>query len=141
MRKRIRARVLAIVMATTSVFVLSGCTGSEVAECEQILEETVLTVKGVDSAEFTCKRNLGNSSEIGTIIFSVSTQQESTPIIEEIYRALAAEGRINDAWRPFITFAAAGGGVEFNDDALGFNGTPVIGDVRDRYDIHPPGTN
>lgn len=73
---------------------------------------------------------------------SVETQEQATLVIEEIYKAFAFESALDDAWIPGTQFLADEGGASFDDLDLGFNGgTPPVGDMRDRYDIHPPGAD
>jgi hypothetical protein len=141
MRKSTGNAFAVVLVVAASGVVLGGCTGGGVADCEQLLEGTALSVEGVDSADFTCRRDFGDSGQRGAITLAVDTQREATPVIEDVYRAFASEPDIGSAWTVYITFTAVAGGSEFNDEALDFNGDPTMRDIRERYDIHPAGAD
>lgn len=140
MRRCIGKGITVTLVLAASVVAMSGCVGDDVAGCKQLLEDTALSVQGVDSADFTCRRDFGDSGQRGTITLAVDAQQEATPVIEDVYREFASEADIGNAWTVYINFSSPDGENEFDDDALGFNGDPNMRDIRDRYDIHPPGT-
>lgn len=138
MRNSARRTVASILATAASVVALTGCTGDpdEIAACEELLERTALSVEGVDTAEFTCRRDFGNPGEGGTVTLAVDTQRKATPVIEEVYRAFAREPDIDSASIVYFDFTSKSG-KEFNDESLGFNGDPYMDQIRDRYDIHP----
>ena len=108
-------------------------------ECEELLENTAWSVKDVDTADFTCRRDFGDSGQRGTIALAVDTQGEATPVIEDVYPRVCERADIGTAWTVYITFTSASGGNEFDDEALDFNGDPNMRDIRELYDIYPPG--
>lgn len=140
MRSRIQRAVTSLLAIAVSGVVLVGCTGDpdEIAECEELVERTALSVEGVETADFTCWRDFGNPGEQGTVSLAVETQQDADLVIEDVYRAFASEPDIDNSWVVYFEFTSKSGEA-FNIEALGFNGTPSIRDLRDRYDIHPPG--
>ena len=142
MKKRIRSAATAVLVAAASSATLAGCTGDsdEIVECEELLENTTLSVEDVDAADFTCRRNFGDHGERGTITLAVDTQRAATPVIEDVYRALASEPDIGSSWVVYVDFISLTG-TSFNIEALDFNGNPPMDQIRDRYDIHPPGTD
>ena len=122
---------------------VSGCSGSDGLneECAEAFERAALTVEQVLSAEYECGGSFGNPSQSGTVVLSVDTQEQATPVIEEIYKAFAAEEGLDSAWSPSTRFLDEGGTASFDDLDLDFNGTPAIRHLRDRYGIGPEGSD
>lgn len=121
-------------------FALSGCTSPSIFDesCPEDFTSAALTVPDVVSAEFECGGTLNDQGVDGTITLNVDTQEEANPTIERIYRAFAADSKIVDTI-PNIRFVPEHGDDWFHDSDLGFNGSPSIGDMRERYGItHTP---
>ncbi|MFE7506704.1 hypothetical protein [Promicromonospora sp. NPDC057488] len=140
--ERISRSMAAVAASVAAASLLAGCGGSDLdEECAAAFERAALTVDRVDSAEYECGGSFGNPSQDGKIVLGVDTQEEATPVIEEIYKAFATNDGLDGAWSPGTEFVARGGGASFDDLGLEFNGSPSVGDMRDRYDVHPPSTD
>lgn len=126
-----------VLACLTSAPLLVGCGGpSELDEkCAKAFERAALTVDQVLSAEYECGGSFGNPSRDGTIVLSVDTQEQATPVIEDVYKAFASEQDLDSAWGASAEFRSEGDGKSFDDLDLEFNGSPTVGDMRDRYGI------
>ncbi|MGI5191872.1 hypothetical protein ACQEVI_27275 [Promicromonospora sp. CA-289599] len=129
----------AIFVATLT---LSSCSSPSIfgEDCPEVLASAALTVTEVVSAEFECGGTINDQGVDGTIVLDVENQEEANGVIEKIYRALAANPDVVDTI-PNIRFVPEQGDGSFRDTDLGFNGSPSIGDMREKYGITPSPTS
>ena len=140
MNKSPTATALAAILVT---IVLAGCGASADWDetCADTYERAVLTVDAVASAEFECGGSFGAGTENGTVTLAVDTQQEATPVIEEIYRAFAVDPELSGVRSPAIDFVSENGETRFSIDDLGFGGEPSVDQMRETYGITPSPTS
>lgn len=143
MRRPRKNAVGVVVTAAMAAGMFSGCAATDLAACSQAFERAALTVDKVVSAEFECEESLGDSSQRGKIVLAVDTQESANPVIEDVYRAFAAEPDLDDSWLPNIEFAQESSESHFSglDVDLDFNGKPNLRDMREGYDINPTGAD
>lgn len=137
--RHLRAKSALVLVPVAIAGLTSGCGGTDVATCAEVFERAALTVDSVESADFECRDPFGHSSYHGSIALTVDTQSEANPVIDEIYRAFAAESELDNAWIPNIAFSQSEGNVKFSglDVELEFNGKPSVRDMREGYGISP----
>lgn len=117
---------------------LTGCGPNEDEQCAAAFERVVLRVDAVVSAEFECGGGFGAETQQGDVILAVDTQEEAIPVIEDVYRALAADPELTRA--PYMDFLSDNGKV-LNDFDLGFGGEPSLDQLREKYGTTPSPTS
>ena len=113
---------------------LTGCGPNEDEQCAAAFERVVLRVDAVVSAEFECGGGFGAETQGGDVTIAADTQDEANPVIEDVYRALAADPELTRA--PYVLFYSVDGDF-FKIDDLGFNGNPSLDQMREKYGITP----
>ncbi|MGI5187849.1 hypothetical protein ACQEVI_06880 [Promicromonospora sp. CA-289599] len=79
---------------------LLGACGATTAKCEQLINETVAQVQGVESVEAGCRESFGSSSAgAGTVHLTAKTKPEADEIIARIEEAMARNPEIEPDWR------------------------------------------
>lgn len=135
---RIQSAVVAIAAMLAASATLTGCGPNEDEECAAAYERAVLRVDAVVSAEFDCGGGFGAETQGGDVTITADTQDDANPVIEEVYRSLAADPELTRA--PYVNFRSDNGDV-FSIDDLGFNGAPSLDQIREKYDITPTPTS
>jgi hypothetical protein len=131
----------AVVAMLGAGLALTGCGPDQDEDCAKTYESAALKVEGVTSAEFECGGSFGAETESGTVTLGVDTQSEATPVIEEVYRSFAADPGLTYSKLTGIRFASESGETRFNDDDLGFGGSPSVRQMREKYGITPSPTS
>lgn len=125
-------------LVTLVVITLAACGGGgAVRKCEEALTSAATSVEGVVEAEFTCKRSFGNPSQTGSVTIAGTTEAEVTAVMEGVLQAFAASPDLDDASVVYVDFANEDGSITVIEQAVGFNGTPSIRDIREHYGITP----
>jgi predicted component of type VI protein secretion system len=127
---------IAVILAASTT--LTGCGSNKDEECAIAYERAVLRVDAVVSAEFECGGGFGAETQGGDVALAVDTQDEAIPVIEDVYRALAADPELTRA--PYVSFLSDNGKVLNNYD-LGFGGEPSLEQLREKYGITPSPTS
>ncbi|MEV0953879.1 hypothetical protein [Promicromonospora sp. NPDC050249] len=125
-------------LVTLVVITLAACGGGGSArKCEEALTSAATSVEGVVGAEFTCKRSFGNPSQTGSVTIAGTTEAQVTAVMEGVLQAFAASPDLDDASVVYVDFANEDGSITVIEQAVGFNGTPSIRDIREHYGITP----
>lgn len=135
MRKQSTAIAIAGILAASTA--LAGCGPNEDAECAAAYERAISRVDAVVSTEIECGGGFGAETQGGDVVISADTQDEANPVIEDVYRALAADPELTRA--PYINFLSDNGTV-FSINDLDFGGDPSIEQLREKYGITPTPT-
>ena len=92
------ARLGSLAGAAALVLALTACGAGE-ARCEQLLNETVEAVDGVESVEAGCRENFGSSTAgAGSVHLDADTKEEAYEIIARIEESLARNPEIDSDW-------------------------------------------
>lgn len=142
-RMKKSSHVVSVAVIFASSLALTGCGADRDEDCAAAYRNAVLKVDAVASAEFECGGSFGAETENGTVAIAVDTQEEATPVIEDIYQSFAADPGLIDARLPYIEFVSENGEA-FNIgeilDELGFGGVPSVSQMREKYGITPTPT-
>lgn len=132
-----KSTVVAFAATLATITVLTSCGPNEDEECAAAYERAVLRVDAVISAEFECGGGFGAETQGGDVTITADTQEEANPVLEEVYRSLAADPELTRA--PYVNFLSDNGDV-FSIDDLGFGGAPSLDQIREKYSITPSPT-
>lgn len=135
-----RQSAMVIAVALGVGLILTGCGPASDDECAESYERAALAVEAVASAEFECGGGFGAETERGTVTLAVATQPEANSAIEEVYKSFAASPGLINSKLSNIEFVSQSTDEYFNDDALGFNGSPSVRQMREKYGITPTPT-
>lgn len=84
---------------STVALSMSACgTAAAEEECEQLINETVAPVEGVESVDAGCNFSFGNNSAGGAVTLTVSTKAEADEVIARIDEAMARNPEIEPDW-------------------------------------------
>lgn len=98
--RKVRAHRLLSLAGVLGLVMPLGACGVTTAKCEQLINETVAQVQGVESVEAGCRESFGNSSAgAGTVHLTAKTKPEADEIIARIEDAMAREPDIHPDWR------------------------------------------
>lgn len=136
MMRRDRARYLPAVLAAALVLPLSACSG-DTDRCAEAFAEAATAVSGVVSAEWECSDNFGGGWQRGDVVVSATTEDEAVEVMDGVLRSIAAAGDLEADWATPQQYANEDGSIVVGANALGFNGPPTVGEVREHYDITP----
>lgn len=132
-----KSAAIAMTVALATITALTGCGPNEDEQCAAAYERAVQRVDAVVSAEFKCGGGFGAETQGGEVTIAVDTQDEANPVMEDVYRALAADPELTRA--PYVLFHSVDGDF-FKIDDLGFNGNPSLDQIREKYGITPTPT-
>lgn len=124
-------------LVTLVVVTLAACSGGSVRRCEEALTAAATSVQGVVAAEFTCTRSFGNPGQSGSVTIAGTTEAQVTAVMEGVLQAFAASPDLDEASVVYVDFANEDGSITVIEQAVGFNGTPSIRDIREHYGITP----
>jgi hypothetical protein len=135
-RRRGGGRSWSAVMAAAMVLTVSACSSGEAA-CEEAYTGAATSVAGVVSAEFECSNNFGGGWQRADVVIEAATEEEAVAVMDGVLQALAGAPDLEDSWATPQEYATEDGAIVVGANALGFNGPPNIGEVREHYGITP----
>ncbi|MFL1429958.1 MULTISPECIES: hypothetical protein [unclassified Nocardiopsis] len=122
---------------TALVMVSAAACSSGEAACEEAYTEATMSVAGVVSAEFECSNNFGGGWQRADVVIEAASEEEAVTVMDGVLQALAGSPGLEDAWATPQGYATEDGSITVGPNALGFNGPPNIGEVREHYGITP----
>lgn len=116
---------------------VSACSSGKAARCEEAFTAVATSVAGVASAQWDCSFQFGGGWVRGDVLIEASTEDEAVAVVEAVLRAFAASPDLEDGWSTPQKYPTEDGSIVVTANHLGFNGSPKVGEVRERYDITP----
>lgn len=111
--------------------------GAGSRDCEAILTRTIAAVDGVLDVQVECSTQFGGGWQRQRVQLDAATQGQAHPIVEQVLRALAAEPAVEASWSTPQVYLLTDDSALSSLAALGFNGAPSVGQVRQHYGIEP----
>ncbi|MFC3452902.1 hypothetical protein [Amycolatopsis speibonae] len=115
---------------------VSGCSTGAV-RCEKAFAAAAMSVDGVTSAVWDCSEQFGGGWQRGDVVLEAADKAEATTVMEAVMRAFAASPDIEDRWSTPQEYRTHDRSIVVGAGALGFNGPPRVGEVREHFGITP----
>lgn len=127
--------VIGIVLIGTLLTNNFSGNGSNSKACEKVLNDTVLSVSGVESVTVDCNLQFGGDWQRAEVHLNTSDMAEAQVIATNVMKAYASQKSIEDSWAtPQLYVLKDGSEIKTLND---FNGTPSVRQVRSKYSITP----
>ncbi|MEV0286993.1 MULTISPECIES: hypothetical protein [unclassified Kribbella] len=127
----------AVLASTLGMLAVTACSPGKATDCEEAFRAAATSVPGVTSAEWDCNFGFGGGWQRGQLVVEAATKDEAAGVMEAVLRAFAAAPGLEDGWATPQEYATEDRAIVVGANALGFNGVPTVGQVRERYGIRP----